>query len=77
MIQVNNILKAYNNFLINSFKINKITILLFSTATALGYLSLPYLEKYHNSIKAKNNKTDDDVTPEESDTVIKESAKKK
>lgn len=76
MIQVNNSLKAYNNFLIDSFKFNKITILLFSTATALGYLSLPYLEKYHKSIKAKNNKTDEDADVK-SDTKNKESSKNK
>jgi hypothetical protein len=68
-MQMKSILKSYNRFLIHLFKYNKITILLFSTATALGYLSLPYLEKYHKSIKEKNDKLteDDDVELEESD----------
>ena len=50
---MNAFLKAYNTFLINSLKYNKFTILFFSTVTALGYLSLPHLEKYHKSIKEK------------------------
>ena len=44
-------LKAYNSFMINSLKTNKFTILMFSTLTAIGYLSIPYLEKYHKQIK--------------------------
>jgi hypothetical protein len=51
---MNAILRSYNTFLIHSLKYNKFTILFFSTATALGYLSLPYLEKYHKSIKEKS-----------------------
>lgn len=52
---MNAILRTYNTFLIYSLKYNKFTILFFSTVTALGYLSLPYLEKYHKSIKEKSN----------------------
>lgn len=51
---MNSLIKAYNAFLINSLKYNKFMILFFSAATALGYLSLPYLEKYHKSIKEKS-----------------------
>lgn len=56
-MQMNTILRSYNTFLIHSLKYNKFTILFFSTATALGYLSLPYLEKYHKSIKEKSEET--------------------
>tara|TARA_Y100000389_G_C17385608_1_gene476851 strand:+ start:798 stop:995 length:198 start_codon:yes stop_codon:yes gene_type:complete len=53
-MQMNAILRSYNTFLIHSLQYNKFTILFFSTATALGYLSLPYLEQYHKSIKKKS-----------------------
>lgn len=51
-MQMNTLLKSYNVFLFNSLQHNKFTILFFSTATVLGYLSLPHLEKYHLSIKS-------------------------
>ena len=78
MHQVNNVLRSYNSFLITCFKYNKFSILLFSTATALGYLSLPHLEKYHKSVKEKSNdKPDVEDETEEADDKIKESDKKK
>ena len=52
---MNDFLKSYNTFLINSLKYNKFTILFLSLATTLGYLSLPQLEKYQKSIKEKSN----------------------
>ena len=48
--------KTYNTILINLFKNNKITFFCFSIVTALGYVSLPYLEKYHKSVKMKTSK---------------------
>ena len=48
--------KRYNTILINLFKNNKITLFCFSIVTALGYISLPYLEKYHKSVKMKTSK---------------------
>ena len=61
MQQMNTLLKSYNTFLINSFKYNKFTILFFSTATAIGYLSLPYLERYHKIVKEKSNEDSDKI----------------
>lgn len=52
---MNDFLKSYNTFLINSLKYNKFTILFLSVATTLAYLSLPQLEKYQKSIKEKSN----------------------
>lgn len=52
---MNDFLKSYNTFLINSLKYNKFTILFLSVVTTLGYLSLPQLEKYQKSIKEKSN----------------------
>lgn len=76
-MQLNAVLKSYNAFLIHSLKHNKLTILLFSTATALGYLSLPYLERYHKSIKEKSNGAKESDEPKsESDLGKKESVKK-
>jgi len=65
-MQLNDALKSYNAFLIHLLNHNKLTIFLFSTTTALGYLSLPYLERYHKSIKEKSNKV-----KETSDSVLK------
>ncbi len=77
MHQVNNVLKSYNSFLITCFKYNKFSILLFSTATALGYLSLPHLEKYHKSVKEKsNNNPAAGDEPEAATDKVKESDKK-
>lgn len=53
-MQVDNTLKNYNNFILNSIKQNKFTFLFFSTVTAFGFFSLPYLEKYHKTIKEQN-----------------------
>ena len=55
---VNSALKTYNAFMINSLKTNKFTILTLATLTALGYLSIPYLEKYHKTIKSKSETRD-------------------
>lgn len=55
-MQVNNTLKQYNIFLLNSFQRNKFTTMFFFTVSVFGYFSLPYLEKYHKSIKEKNSK---------------------
>jgi DNA-binding LytR/AlgR family response regulator len=72
-MQLNTVLKSYNAFLIHSLKHNKLTILLFSTATALGYLSLPYLERYHKSIKEKSNEVkESDLESESSDSDKKD-----
>ena len=56
-MQMNSVLKSYNAFLIHSLKHNKLTILLFSAATALGYLAIPYLERYQKSLKEGQPKT--------------------
>jgi hypothetical protein len=49
-------LKRYNTFLINSLKNNKVTFFCFSIITTLGYFSLPYLEKFHKSVKMNISK---------------------
>lgn len=54
-MQIDSYLKSYNHFLISSLKSNKFTVLFFSLVTTLGYLSLPYLEKYQKNIKNKSN----------------------
>lgn len=53
-MQVDNTLKNYNNFMLNTFQENKLIFLFFSTVTTFGYFALPYLEKYHKLIKEKN-----------------------
>lgn len=50
---MNSALKAYNLFLINTINHNKYSLLLFSSLTVIGYLSLPYLETYQTKIKKK------------------------
>ena len=75
-MQLNTVLKSYNAFLIHSLKHNKLTILLFSTATALGYLSLPYLERYHKSIEKSNEAKESDLESESSDSHKKTENKK-
>ena len=41
----------YNMFLINGLKSNRFIVVLGCSLSIIGYITLPYLEKYHKQIK--------------------------
>tara|TARA_Y100000389_G_scaffold204619_1_gene258398 strand:- start:10246 stop:10458 length:213 start_codon:yes stop_codon:yes gene_type:complete len=54
----------YNMVLINVLKTNRFVIVLSCSLSIIGYITLPYLEKYHKQIKNESKETSKEKSKE-------------